>query len=47
MEIETAKDIENDTARQAAEIAAQNDLFRKALIDPAAAYEMQEKGIQG
>lgn len=47
METETAKDIETDTTLQAAEIAAQNDLFRKALIDPVAAFEMQAKGIQG
>ncbi|WP_306115068.1 MULTISPECIES: DUF3768 domain-containing protein [unclassified Roseovarius] len=47
METETARDIENDTTLQAAEIAAQNDLFRKALIDPVAAFEMQTKGIQG
>lgn len=47
METETAKDIENDTTLQVAEIAAQNDLFRKALIDPVAAFEMQAKGIQG
>ncbi|WP_299960818.1 DUF3768 domain-containing protein [uncultured Roseobacter sp.] len=47
METETAKDIENDTTLQAATIAAQNDLFRKALIDPVAAFEMQTKGIQG
>ena len=47
METETANDIENDTTLQAAEIAAQNDLFRKALIDPVAAFEMQTKGIQG
>ncbi|MEO3416171.1 DUF3768 domain-containing protein [Roseovarius sp. CAU 1744] len=47
MEIETTRDIENDTTRQAAVIAAQNDLFRKALIDPVAAFEMQTKGIQG
>ncbi|MEP3328866.1 DUF3768 domain-containing protein [Sedimentitalea sp.] len=47
MEIETANDIEHDTDLQAASIAAQNDLFRKALIDPMAALEMQGKGIQG
>ncbi|MEO9780413.1 MAG: DUF3768 domain-containing protein [Sedimentitalea sp.] len=47
MEIETANDIEHDTDLQAASIAAQNDLFRKALIDPIAVYEMQGKGIQG
>ncbi len=47
MDIETAKDIENDTTLQAATIAAQNDLFRKALIDPVAGFEMQTKGIQG
>ncbi len=47
METETANDIENDTTQQAAVIAAQNDLFRKALIDPVAAFEMQAKGIQG
>ncbi|MFD1158942.1 DUF3768 domain-containing protein [Roseovarius aestuarii] len=47
METETVKDVENDTTLQAAEIAAQNDLFRKALIDPVAAIEMQSKGIQG
>ncbi len=47
METETARDIENDTARQAATIAAHNDLFRKALIDPTAVIEMQAKDIQG
>ncbi len=47
METETANGIENDTTLQATEIAAQNDLFRKALIDPVAAFEMQSKGIQG
>ena len=47
METEIANDIENDTTLQAAEIAAQNDLFRKALIDLVAAFEMQTKGIQG
>ncbi|MDU9004765.1 DUF3768 domain-containing protein [Sedimentitalea todarodis] len=47
MEVETASDIEHDTAQQAAEIAKQNDLFRNALIDPVAAYEMQQKGIKG
>ena len=47
MEIETANDIEHDTDQQAATIAAQNDLFRKALIDPVAALDMQAKGIQG
>ena len=47
METETANGIENDTTPQAAEIAAQNDLFRKALIDPMAVIEMQAKGIQG
>ncbi|WP_299951697.1 DUF3768 domain-containing protein [uncultured Ruegeria sp.] len=47
MNSEATKDIENDTSLQAAEIAAQNDLFRKALIDPNAAIEMQSKGIQG
>lgn len=47
METETVIGIENDAKLQAAEIAAQNDLFRKALIDPVAAFEMQSKGIQG
>ncbi|WP_253282847.1 DUF3768 domain-containing protein [Ruegeria sp. HKCCD7318] len=47
MNSEATTDIENDTSLQAAEIAAQNDLFRKALIDPAAAIEMHSKGIQG
>ncbi len=47
MDTETTNDIENDTSLQAAEIAAQNDLFRKALIDPTAAIEMHSKGIQG
>ena len=47
MNTETANDIENDTTQQAAVIAAQNDLFRKALIDPTAVIEMQSKGIQG
>ncbi|WP_298921111.1 DUF3768 domain-containing protein [uncultured Roseobacter sp.] len=47
METETVNDIENDTTRRASVIAAQNDLFRKALIDPVAAIEMRAKGIQG
>ncbi|WP_217358494.1 DUF3768 domain-containing protein [Ruegeria atlantica] len=47
MNSEAIKDIENDATLQAAEIAAQNDLFRKALIDPTAAIEMHSKGIQG
>ncbi|WP_299664568.1 DUF3768 domain-containing protein [uncultured Ruegeria sp.] len=47
MNTQATKDIENDTNLQAAEIAVQNDLFRKALIDPTAAIEMQSKGIQG
>ncbi len=47
METEIANGIENNTTLQAAEIAGQNDLFRKALIDPVAAFEMQAKGIQG
>lgn len=47
MNSEATKDIENDATLQAAEIAAQNDLFRKALIDPNAAIEMHSKGIQG
>ena len=47
METETANGIENNTTLQAAEIAGQNDLFRRALIDPVAAFEMQTKGIQG
>ncbi|WP_377194330.1 DUF3768 domain-containing protein [Ruegeria meonggei] len=47
METETSNDIETDTDKQAAVIAAQNDLFRKALIDPLAAIEMQNKGIRG
>lgn len=47
METEIANDIENDVTLQAVEIAAQNDLFRKALIDPTAVIEMQAKGIQG
>lgn len=47
MEVETVNDIEHDTDLQASAIAAQNDLFRKALIDPMAALEMQGKGIQG
>ena len=47
MNSEATKDIENDVSLQAAKIAVQNDLFRKALIDPSAAIEMQSKGIQG
>lgn len=47
MNSEATTDIENDTSLQATEIAAQNDLFRKALIDPTAAIEVQTKGIQG
>ena len=47
MDFETVNEIENDANLQAAAIAAQNDLFRKALIDPVAALEMQAKGIQG
>ncbi len=47
MNLETTKDTETDTSLQAAEIAAQIDLFRKALIDPNAAIEMHSKGIQG
>ncbi|WP_170328922.1 DUF3768 domain-containing protein [Ruegeria arenilitoris] len=47
MNIEAEKDIENDTSLQAVEIAAQNDLFRKALIDANAAIEIHSKGIQG
>lgn len=47
MNSEATTDIENYTSLQAAEIAAQNDLFRKALIDRAAAIEMHSKGIQG
>ncbi len=47
MKAETVNDIENNTDLQAAAIAEQNDLFRKALIDPSAAFEMQGKGIRG
>ncbi|WP_282154247.1 DUF3768 domain-containing protein [Ruegeria atlantica] len=47
MNSEATTDIENDATLQAAEIAAQNDLFRKALIDANAAIEMHSKGIQG
>ncbi|WP_298856075.1 DUF3768 domain-containing protein [uncultured Ruegeria sp.] len=47
MNSEATKDIENDTGLRAAEIAAQNDLFRKALIDPTTAIEMHSNGIQG
>lgn len=47
LETETVISIENDMTLQAAEIAVQNDLFRKALIDPTAVIEMQTKGIQG
>ncbi|WP_170481410.1 DUF3768 domain-containing protein [Ruegeria arenilitoris] len=47
MDSEATNDIENDTSLQAVEIAAQNDLFRKALIDPNATIEMQSKDIQG
>jgi len=47
LEVQTADDIEHNTTLQAATIAAQNDLFRKALLDPVAALEMQAKGIQG
>jgi hypothetical protein len=47
LDIEKTKDIDTDTSLQAAEIATQNDLFRKALIDPTAAIEMHSKGIQG
>ncbi len=47
MNLETTNDIENDTSLQAAEIAVQNDLFRKALIDPTTAIEMHSNGIQG
>ena len=47
MDFETVNEIENDANLQAAKIAAQNDLFRKALIDPTAIIEMQAKGIQG
>lgn len=45
--IEIVDDIETNTDLQSAAIATQNDLFRKALIDPVAAIEMQKKGIQG
>ncbi len=44
---EATNNIENDTSLQAAEIAAQNDLFRKALIDPNAAIEMHSNGHSG
>ncbi|SDX85333.1 Protein of unknown function [Ruegeria halocynthiae] len=47
MNSEATTDIENDTCLQAAKIAAQNDLFRKALIDPKAAIEVHSEGIQG
>jgi len=47
LEVETVNDIENNADLQTLEIAVQNDLFRKALIDPIAALEMQGKGIQG
>jgi hypothetical protein len=47
LKAETVDDIENNTDLQAAAIAEQNDLFRKALIDPSAAFEMQGKGIRG
>jgi hypothetical protein len=47
LETQTVDDIEHNTDLQAATIAAQNDLFRKTLIDPVAAFEMQGKGIQG
>ncbi len=47
MIFETTKDTETDTSLQAAEIAAQNDLFRKALIDPTAAIEIHSNGIHG
>ncbi|WP_255612181.1 DUF3768 domain-containing protein [Ruegeria sp. SCSIO 43209] len=47
MDSEATNDIENDTSLQAVEIATQNDLFRKALIDPNAANELHSKDIQG
>lgn len=47
MEPETTHSIENNADQQAEAIAEQNDLFRRALIDPVAAIEMQSKGIQG
>ncbi len=47
MEVETANDIENNAELQTTAIAEQNDLFRKALVDPVAAFEMQGIGIQG
>ncbi len=47
MEVETVNDVENNADLQTREIAVQNDLFRKALIDPIAAFEMQGKGIRG
>jgi len=47
VEVETVNEIENNTDLQTAAVAEQNDLFRKALVDPAAAFEVQGKGIQG
>jgi hypothetical protein len=47
LEPETTITIKNNADQQAVAIAAQNDLFRKALIDPIAAIEMQSKGIHG
>lgn len=47
MDVETVNGIENNTDLQTAAVAEQNDLFRKALIDPDAAFKMQEKGIHG
>ncbi|WP_299987096.1 DUF3768 domain-containing protein [uncultured Ruegeria sp.] len=47
MNTQATNNMENDTSLQAAEIATQNDLFRKALIDPTAALEMHSKDIQG
>ena len=40
-------DIETNRGLQAAEIAGQNDIFRRAIHDAGARIEMVRKGIQG
>ena len=40
-------DIETNRGLQAAEIAGQNDVFRRAINDTGARIEMARKGIQG
>ncbi len=45
--IDYQNDIENNIELQAAAMAVQNDLYRKALIDPIAAIEAQKKNITG